>query len=255
MSEQTGNETPAPSAEVTPEAAPAQTATPETGTETAQEQKETPPATKTFSQDEVNDIVKRAKAATESKTERRILRTLEQLQRPTQQTQETSSAPSRREGEAEDDYIERLVEEKLSRRSQQERAQTVAQKTDDLYTKATAIQGFDRDVFDSLPLTKTMAEALAEGETEGSSKVMAYLCENPDEVSRIAKLPAARQAAELGKIEARAVQARAPSVEKPKTPAPINPVGSGKSPLKDISRMSADEYYQHRMQQKPVWAR
>ncbi len=253
MSEQTGTETPAPSAEVTPEVAPEQTTAPETGTETVAE-KETPPATKTFSQDEVNDIVKRAKAATESKTERRILRTLEQLRSPAQPAQEAPQTPTRRESETEEQYIERLVEEKLSRRSQQEKLQTVVQKTESLYSQAEKLPGFDREVFDSLPLTRTMAEALAESDTEGA-KLMAYLCENPGEVERISKLPAVRQAAELGKLEARALQPKQAEVKKPKAPEPINPVGGGKSPVTDISRMSADEYYQHRMKQKPVWAR
>lgn len=253
MSNQTGNETPAPSAEVTPEVAPEQATPPETGTETVQENQDTPPATKTFTQDEVNDIVKRAKAATESKTERRILRTLEQLQKPTQPVQEVQQTPIRRDGETEEAYIERLVEEKLSRRSQQEQFKTVVNKTENLYAEAAKVQGFDREVFDSLPLTPTMAQTLAESDSEGP-KLMAYLCENPGEVERIAKLPAARQAAELGKLEAKATQTK-PTVQKPKAPEPINPVGGGKSPVTDISRMSAEEYYQHRMKQKPVWAR
>lgn len=254
MSEQTGNETPAPSAEVTPEVAPAQATPPETGTETVQEKPETPPATKTFTQEELNDIVKRAKAATESKTERRILRTLEHLQKPTQPVQEVQQNPTRRDGETEDAYIERLVEEKLARRNQQEKFQTVVQKTETMYAEASKAQGFDREVFDSLPLTPTMAQTLAESDTEIGPKLMAFLCENPGEVDRIAKLPSARQAAELGKLEAKATQPK-PKVEKPKAPEPINPVGGGKSPVTDISRMSTDEYYQHRMKQKPVWAR
>lgn len=213
--------------------------------------------TKSFTQDEVNDIVKRAKAATESKTERRILRTLEQLQGRQAAPQHAEQPQSgRREGETDDAYVERIVEERLQRRTQQEKLQTIAEKTDSYYAKAEKLPGFDREVFDSLPLTPTIAQTIAESDADVAPKLMAYLCENQEEAERISKLPAARQAAELGKLEARVSEAPVKAkATAPKTPAPIDPIGSGKAPITDISKMSADEYYQHRMKQRPSWAR
>lgn len=219
------------------------------------EKKEQP--TKTFTQEELNDIVKRAKAATESKTERRILRTLEQLQGRVQAPQPVDEQPqsSRLEGESDQAYVERIVEERLQRRAQAEKFQTIAQKTDNYYAQAEKIPGFDREVFDSLPLTPTIAQTLAESDPDVAPKLMAYLSENPSEAERIAKLPAARQAAEIGKLETRVSEAPKPKASAPKAPAPIDPIGSGKAPVTDVSRMSAEEYYQHRMKQRPSWAR
>lgn len=214
-------------------------------------------ATKTFTQEELNDIVKRAKAAAESKTERRILRTLETLQSRQQVAPQPVEQPqsARLPGESEDAYVERIVEERLQRREQAQKFQTVAQKTDNFYAQAEKLPGFDREVFDSLPLTPTIAQTLADSDPDIAPKLMAYMSENPAEVERIAKLSAARQAAELGKLETRLSEAPKPKASAPKAPAPIEPIGSGKAPVTDMSRMSAEEYYQHRMKQRPSWAR
>ena len=253
-----GQETPAPSEEPKQEAVPVEAATPESGTEPEQEKQDNTQAAKTFTQDELNDIVKRAKAATESKTERRVMRMLEQIQRQQspQQTQAVDTGvPGRSENESEAQYLDRLVEWKLEQRTQQERMKGVVEKTDDFYAKAKELPGFDQEVFDSLPLTKAMAQTIADSDTDVGPRLMAYLSENPHEAERIAKLPASRQAAELGKLEAKATAQPKPTVQKPKAPAPINPVGAGKAPITDLSRMSAAEYYEQRMKQKPVWAR
>jgi hypothetical protein len=213
--------------------------------------------TKTFTQKDVDEIVKRAKAATESKTERRILRTLEQLQsRQISQPEPVEQPQSVRfSGESEEAYLERLVEEKLQQRTKLESLRSVAQKTDDFYAKAEKMAGFDREVFDSLPLTPAIAQTLVDSDPDTAPKIMAYLCENPSEVERISKLSAARQAAELGKLEDRLTASAKPKATPPKAPAPIDPIGSGKAPVTDMSRMSAEEYYQARMKQKPVWRR
>lgn len=250
-----GQETPVVNNEV-PEAVAENAAPPEQSPAPEEKQEQ---ATKVFTQDEVNDIVKRAKAATESKTERRILRTLEQLQgrqqAPQQQPAEQPQS-TRRDGESEEAYVERIVEERLQRRAEAEKFQTVAQKTESFYAQAEKLPGFDREVFDALPLTPTIAQTLADSDPDIAPKLMAYMSENPAEVDRISKLPAARQAAEIGKLEARVSEMpKLPKASAPKAPAPINPIEGGKAPVTDISRMSAEEYYQHRMKQRPSWAR
>lgn len=253
---ETGQETPA-EGEVQQQAIAPENATPqEAGTETPTE-KETPQAAKSYTQDEVNDLVKRAKAAAESKTERRVLRTLETLQARQQSPvqQQTSEAPARQDGESDAQYVRRLVDQELQTRTQAERMQSVAKKTDDFYAKAEKIEGFDREVFDSLPLTPAIAQTLADSDPEIGPKIMAYLCENPQEAERISKLSAARQAAELGKLEDRVATESKPKAKAPSAPAPISPIGGGKSPVTDLGRMSAAEYYEARMKQKPVWAR
>lgn len=248
-----GQETPVVNNEV-PEAVSEQAAPAEQSADSG-EKKEQP--TKTFTQDELNDIVKRAKAATESKTERRILRTLEHLQGRVQAPQQANEQTQyqRLEGETDQSYIERIVEERLQRRTQAEQFQTVAQKTDSFYKQAEKLPGFDRELFDSLPLTPTIAQTLADSDPDVAPKLMAFLSENPAEAERISKLPAARQAAEIGKLEARVSEPAKPKATAPKAPAPIDPIGSGKAPVTDLSRMSAEEYYQARMKQRPSWAR
>jgi len=249
-----GQETPVVNNEV-PEAV-AENAAPAEQSASPDEKKEQP--TKTFTQEELNDIVKRAKAATESKTERRILRTLEHLQgrQAAPQQAEQTQQSGRRDGESEEAYVERIVEERLQRRAEREKLQSIAQKTDSYYAQAEKLPGFDREVFDSLPLTPTIAQTIADSDTDVAPKLMAYLCENPGEVERLSKLSAARQAAELGKLEARVSEApEKPKATPPKTPAPIDPIGSGKAPITDVSKMSPEEYYQHRMKQRPSWAR
>jgi hypothetical protein len=248
-----GQETPvvdnkAPEA-VADNAAPASTEPVDAGTKEEQ-------VTKTFTQKDVDEIVKRAKAATESKTERRILRTLQQLQGQQQPTQPQETQPEsvRYSGETEEAYLERLVEEKLQKRTQAEAMRGVYQKTEDYYAKAEKTAGFDREVFDSLPITPAIAQTIVDSDPDTAPKLMAYLCENPGEAERLSKLSAARQAAELGKLEDRLSAPKA-TAKPPKAPAPIDPIGNGKAPVTDLSRMSAEEYYAQRMKQRPAWTR
>lgn len=185
------------------------------------EQGEQSGASKTFTQQELDEIVRRRVAKAESKAERRVLRTLEQImparQAPQeQQTQANDGRPTRRDGEADDTYFDRLTDWKLEQRDrsaqqsrQQEQARTLAKKTETIYAEAQKISGFDREAFDDLPLTKPMVEALIE--SDASAKLMHYMASHPEEVERIASLSATRQAVELGKLEAKATEARPPS--------------------------------------------
>lgn len=190
------------------------------------------PATKTFTQKEVDDIVKRAKASTESKTERRILRTLERVlphqQQGQSQSQHTSQhqsnddgRPTRKEGEKDDDYLDRLTDWKLEqreRKAESERehakARDLGKKTNSLYAEAEKLgDDFDRDEFDA-HLTKPIAEALVE--SADGARLMHFLGSNPEEMQRISQLSTARQHAELGKLETRLeAEAKAAAEKKP----------------------------------------
>jgi hypothetical protein len=260
MSETTGQEAPAVASETpNPEAVQDnKAAQPEVDTQDTTE--ESTAETKTFTQEELNDIVKKEKARAEAKAERRVLKALERLtpQAPQQQYEQRQDAkPARREGEGDDAYLDRLTDWKLDQRdraSQQQKAQeqtkTLASKTERMYAEAAKQPGFDREEFDSLPLTPVIAEALID--SDQGAKLMAYMSANPDEVSRISALSPARQAAEIGKLEAK--MATAPKTSK--APAPINPIGSrGSGNGGDAASMSVDQWAAHMKKHGSRWVR
>lgn len=195
------------------------------------------PDTKTFTQKELDEIVKRAKAATESKTERRILRTLERLQpqqaqsREPQQraAQQQDEGLARREGESESAFVQRVVkaeratwEREAEQARQQEKAQALGKKTNGLYEQAEKLgDDFDRDAFDQ-HITKAIAEALVE--SDDAARLMHYLGAHPDEMQRISQLSSARQGAELGKLEVKlAAEAKPAAPQRSNAPQALAP--------------------------------
>lgn len=224
-------------------------------------------APKTFTQTELDEIVKREKSKAEAKAERRVLRTLERVipstqQQPQQPQRTEQTGPTRAQYASDEDYLDAKLEWKLAQReqnTQQERqresAEKLAKTTEKLYAEAQKLPGFDREAFDDLlqtkQLTKTMVEALID--SDQAAQLMAYMSANPDEVARIADRPAGRQAAELGKLEAKL--AATPPVRTSKAPDPITPVGSGKTPVHNLASAPVDEYIAMRKKQNPAWGR
>jgi hypothetical protein len=263
MSETTGQEAPAVASETpTPEVAQVQaTITPEADTQDAPGE-ETAEA-KTFTQDELNDIVKKEKARAEAKAERRVLKALERLtpqQQPAQQQFQApqDARPTRLNGEGDDAYLDRLTDWKLDQRDRassqqkaQEQTQTIAKKTENMYAEAAKLPGFDREEFDALPLTPVLAETLID--SDQAAQLMAYMSAHPEDVARIAALSPARQAAEIGKLETKL--ATAPKTSK--APAPISPIGSRGSAANsaDLANLPMDQYVEARKKQGARWAR
>jgi hypothetical protein len=263
VSNETIGSVPALPSETATEAAQPNAATtlPETDDGAGGEQQSGTP--KTFSQQELDEIVKKRVAKAEDRAERRVLRTLEKLQpqaapQPTARQAPESDKPTRRDGEADDSYLERLADWKLDQRDQRqaqhqhmERQTTLAQKTDKLYADAEKLSGFDREAFDELPLTKSIVEALVDSDTP--AKLMHYMAANPAEVERISKLSPARQAAELGKLEA-----KLPST--PRTSKAPDPIGdptakaSTTTTPSDPSRMNPEQYREFRKRTGARWA-
>jgi len=242
-----------------PEAAQVNAAQPEVDTQAAPE--ENTGEAKTFTQEELNDIVKKEKARAEAKAERRVLKALERLtpqQAAQQQVQQhqADQRPTRRDGESDDVYLDRLTDWKLDQReraSNQQRAQaetqTLAAKTERMYAEAAKVPGFDREEFDSLPLTSVLAQTLLE--SDQSAKLMAFMSANPEEVGRIAALSPARQAAEIGKLETR-LATSSPS----KAPPPITPLSGGRGQAHvSLETASLEDYAKERAKQGAPWAR
>lgn len=177
---------------------------------------------KTFTQAELDDILQKRIAKAEARAERRVLRTLERVipqpqSAPQQNSQPAADGkPSRVQYANDEAYVDALTDWKLDQREQKAKAETqhketrtLQAKTEAFYAEAEKIAGFDREAFDDLPLTRHMVETLMDSDV--TPKLMAYMASNPEEVERIAKLSPARQAAELGKLEAKAVEVKAPA--------------------------------------------
>jgi hypothetical protein len=217
----------------TPEAAQANAATTSAQTDGADGGEQESGQPRTFTQQELDEIVSKRVAKAESRTERRVLKMLErfapqqQKQAPqasnNQREQPDDGRPQRQEGEADDAYLDRLTDWKLEQRELAKETQQLGQKTEALYKQAAKLPDFDREAFDDLPLTKEIVGALVDA--DNAPELMHFMAANPEEVERIAAMKPSRQAAEIGKLEVKL--AAAPKPHKPsRAPEPINPVGT-----------------------------
>jgi hypothetical protein len=221
-----------------------------------------PAAPKTFTQDELNDIVRKEKARAEAKAERRVLRTLEKLQ-PQQQAQPRQAEsddgkPRRDQFASEDAWLDARDHWRDSQRDARARNESQVQATQKVWKEALATPGFDADAFTEL--TESMQPSQAKGlveavlELDAAGKVLAHLTNNPDEAQRIAALSPYKRAAELGKLEARLPTAPKTS----KTPDPIgDPTARGNTTVQtsDLSKLPMDKYIEARKKQGARWAR
>lgn len=256
----------APQTEVLPEAVPEKTATPEPATESGKVDEIPPVDEKKFTQAELDEIIQKRIAKEAAKAERRALKVYaEKLEGMTRQpvqaeTPKPDGKPTMAQFANVENYVEAVADWKLQQREQatkQEREQqaqkSMLSKAESIYSEAEKIQGFDRDEFDALPLTPAIAQAIIDSDLP--AKVMAHLTSNPAEVDRIAKLAPARQAAEIGKLEAKISTAET-SVQTSKAPAPIKPVGSrGGSNAGDLAKASMEDYIAARAKQGARWAK
>ena len=215
-------------------ATPETVATPTPETEAAQG--EQTQAEKSFSQSELNEIIQKEKAKAEARAERRALKVyadkLEAMhQKPPEHPQEQRSdgQPKIEQFNTVEEFLDARDQWRDNFRAQQSQQQQQATqnqgkstKAVDVYKAAEKIPGFNREEFDSLPISGVVADAILESEV--AAKLMAHLSSNPAEATRIYNLSPVRQAAEIGRLEARLALA-------PKTsnaPEPITPIG-GKS--------------------------
>lgn len=217
-------------------------------TEASTQEKETP-VERTFTQKDIEAATAKAAAKAERRAYREAMERMERLQQPQQPRQE-DQRPQRHDGESDDAYLDRLTDWKLDKRDQQSRHQREAErvkqlttKTESIYAQAEKEAGFDREEFDSLPITPSIAEAITDSDI--APKLMAYMSANPEDVARIAKLSPARQAAEIGKLEDKLASARTT-----RAPAPIRPVGNRGSGVPDLEKMSFNEYAKWREQNR-----
>ena len=229
-----GQDAPAISEAAQPELAQDKASTSTAQTDGADVSEESPVVSRTYTEEEVQDRIERATAKAAAKAERRARREAFELMRDQPQQQQSREVddgkPKPREGETNDSYIDRLTDWKLDQRDRAANAekqkaaqQTIAKKTETFYAKAEELSGFDRDEFDALPLTKSIVETLIDSDV--APALMAYMSQNPEEVERISQLSDKRQAAEIGKIEAK-LASDPPPKKVTSAPAPIKPIAA-----------------------------
>lgn len=283
-------EAPEAGAVVAPEAAPAavveapqhQQQTDGTPPEEGGEQ----PAARTYTQDEVDRIVKKAKSntryLTRKETEADVYRRLHQQppaeapKAPAQQEEkepnladfpdwnEYQKAMARHEGRkaAREEHQAQRAQDARARETES-RQQRVDQHAERVQKARAELPDFDEVVGSSeVPVTDAMVEAILESDV--SAKLQYHLAKNPAEAERIARLSPTAQVKAMGVLEAKlGADASAPAPtpqaqDKTKVssaPPPIAPVGSRSGGPRPLEKLGMDDYMAERRKQNPIWRR
>ena len=218
-----------------------------------------PAVERTYSQKEFQESIEKATAKASAKAERRAYREALQTLSPNQApvVQPNDNKPLRGNFATDEAYIETLTDWKIDQResagkqAQAQQAQTQqVTRAESIYAEAMKT-GLDRDDLNEVAeaMTPAMRSVLIESDVGG--KLIAFMAANPDEVTRIANLSPARQAAELGKLEIKMTSA--PKVSA--APPPIKTIGSGAASTQSLETASFDEYKKLRAKQGASWAR
>jgi len=204
----------APAAQETtavPEAAPA---------ETQETQPEAQQAAKTFTQEELDAIVRKRLEREQRKWER------QRVQQPV--AEPPKPVPSVDQFESPEAYAEALAvrkaEELLAQReAQRQQAELLDAYHDREEQAREKYDDFEQVAYNpKLPITNVMADTIRASDI--GPDVAYYLGSNVKEAERIARLPPILQAKEIGKIEAKLASNPAPTKKASSAPTPISPV-------------------------------
>ena len=222
-----------------------------------------PAVERTYTQKEFQESIEKATAKAAAKAERRAYRealeTIGRNQQPQVQEQPTADVKPQRQNFSDDEsYIDSLTDWKLDQRESVGRQQKVQQVQQQYINKAEAIytdamkSGFDREDLNAAAesMTTTMKEALIDSDV--APKLLAFMAANPDEITRIASLSPARQAAEIGKLEAKTASK---TVNVSKAPEPITPIGRSGGSIKSLETASMDDFVAMRKKAGSRWIR
>lgn len=191
-------------------------------------------AEKTFTQKELDEILEKrtAKLARQRDKERQHAQEIEKELRTLKPTYQPTGEPQLEQFENPKDfgkalanwYVEQANLQAVAERKHVEQ-KTFVERVTDFREDLADVENFNIKKFDALPIPDLMADAILDSDCR--VKLAVHLTENPDEAKRIASLSPARQASEIGKLEAKLTAPPAPKKQS-QTPAPITPVG-GKS--------------------------
>jgi len=215
-------------AEVAPAPAPEVTATPpavENAPEvTADGEQGEQPASKVFTQEELDAAIGKRLAREQRKWEREQQARLKEIQ--TLQTT-PQGAPSRDQFDSDEAYADALATVKaeqllVQRKQQEEFSKTLAAYEESEEKARDKYDDFDQVTRNpNLPITNVMLEAIQSSDI--GPDVAYYLGTNPKEAERIASLSPYLQAKEIGKIEVK-IASNPPVKKTSSAPAPIKPV-------------------------------
>ena len=223
---------------------------------------------RTFTQAELDDILKERLAKERKKREplERELGWLKQIamdrgqtqqpaQQPAQKPQENSQRPVIGQFAEYDQYLEALAdwkadqkvaefrkqaEQQTAQRSQAEQLQAIQRAYDERVEKARAkYQDYDDVAHGPVPINDAMALAIRA--SEDGPDIAYYLGNHVEEAQRIYRLPPLLAVAEIGRIGAKLASAPPPTKPVTRTPAPITPVGSGSSPQQTDDPLDTDD--------------
>lgn len=224
---------------------------------------------RTFTQAELDDILKERLAKERKKREplERERDWLKQIamdrglttQQPNQQTaqkpQESSQRPVISQFAEYDQYLEALAdwkadqkvaeyrkqsEQQTAQRSQAEQLQAIQRAYDERVEKARAkYQDYDDVAHGHVPINDAMALAIRA--SEDGPDIAYYLGTHVEEAQRIYRLPPLLAVSEIGRIGAKLASAPPPTKPVTRAPAPITPVGSGSSPQQTDDPLDTDD--------------
>lgn len=177
------------------------------------------PQTKTFTQDELDAIVKKRLEREQRKWERQ--RAQQPVAQPPAQTP-TADQFSTTEAYAEALAVQKAEQLLAQRAMQQQQAQMLDAHHDREEQARDRYDDYEQVVLNPrLPITDVMADTIRASEV--GPDVAYYLGTNIKEAERISRLPPIVQAKEIGKIEAKLVD-NPPAKRSTSAPAPITPV-------------------------------
>lgn len=239
------------------------------------EQKEDKPS-RTYTQDEVDRIVRKAKKntsyLTRKETEAEFYRRIaeERQQAPERLQVAQGEQPPKRDDfdsyeaflQADARYMARMEARQMlesERRAQQAQTEHVSAQEQErrFYAQMDkardAIPDFDEvmEGASEAPVTQAMRTAIFESDV--GALLTYHLAKNPAEAQRIARLSPVAQLKAIGAIEASLQRKPEPQVSK--APAPIKPIGGGSGGAPDPSKMSMEDYQAYRAKQGASWAR
>lgn len=185
------------------------------------------PAKESEDEDHVQKgVQKRIDRLTRQKYEARAEADFLRKQLEAQQQPRTDSVIDRGRFESEEDYIEAVVEARLSQKEAVQQQQSFAQKVNGIIKEAEKLGDFDVDDFREIPISQAMAMAIVESDV--AVKLTKYFHDEPEEAERISRLSPARQAAAIGILEVDLGSSVPKVTAKSAAPSPIKPVaGNG----------------------------
>lgn len=231
---------------------------------TAESEQETKPeskAEKTFTQEELDEIVKKRLAKesrrvtrlAELEAENRMLKQQRERQEPAKD--EASGKPVPAQFQDYESYIEALTDwktdQKLSGLRQetetQQRNREAAERAEKVQSKlsgaAEKYEDFEEVALDpTVPITQAMAETIADSDMGGD--LAYYLGIHRDEAARISRLTPVQQVREITRLEAKLAT---PQVTKSSAPKPISPISANKAPVTGLADdLPVDEWLKRR---------